>query len=842
MSRRYIEIASGYRNRNNWPCPGDFIVPVDCQNRSNTPLEANDKLMLGYPSYGWYQVPYASPLWTDVYPEPLPRNINGIYYTSLWPLVPTLDQTINFTPALIVSKNFGWIGAQQFSGGTKEKPLLNSVVVTPPNIWSALPSGGGSNINFNPYYTPLNNYFAGAKLFRFTSDPSCSLNAWDNYQTVVIAVAFAVAPQIGDEIGQAPSSVGNIICINSATSFVVVLRASTTPAFTPAPAPNIVNNASGNSSAPGSFSSTLSLPFRYDGKVESSIIVAYNAKSGAVTLETPFSDDFDPNQDFYLIDFNTDPNDDWSDFVKGGPRIFVPGGSSAQQAYEGLYFENYTISSENNTSIVSSQVIKYDRDRKLAYLDSNLPIINSTSATNNGLYGSNSFVIRKQLEISSKTYERISIISGAILTLDVQYAGSGYQVGETIGTTFNTYFSSPGTATTYPAPNYIIPGPGTAFRGIIKNIDANGGIIDIEVVQEGSGYIRGQKYYLSVNIVTSSGQHGTLLAPRVYQALEIYRSDLLDNNSDYDSQSFVFLPEFGQINTDTGLQDSNRNTIPPSMPRYFFPPNSVGVTSATNLDIRQNGYPPSMTCVNGGNYNVPETGSRQIISSFQKTITFGDWWATAWIGSGSVLTPITVIYLNCPFSVDRAGLTDLGNPAFIRNVNIAGGYLVQQAIEFLGYSGDNMHPLNFTGTRVGQNQMVCYEIELISITLPNLPLDNTIGGLVAFYPYFYVELSNVNAPSRGNKGIIYSNNPNANRALFRVSVNDTNTPLRSSFIKLNGDGAKQTVKFRPNDDLHFRVSIFNGITFQTLQKDTSPPLPPDFFVQISALFQIKRLI
>ena len=132
--------------------------------------------------------------------------------------------------------------------------------------------------------------------------------------------------------------------------------------------------------------------------------------------------------------------------------------------------------------------------------------------------------------------------------------------------------------------------------------------------------------------------------------------------------------------------------------------------------------------------------------------------------------------------------------------------------------------------------MVCYEIELISITLPNLPLDNTIGGLVAFYPYFYVELSNVNAPSRGNKGIIYSNNPNANRALFRVSVNDTNTPLRSSFIKLNGDGAKQTVKFRPNDDLHFRVSIFNGTTFQTLQKDTSPPLPPDFFVQISMNF------
>ena len=164
-----------------------------------------------------------------------------------------------------------------------------------------------------------------------------------------------------------------------------------------------------------------------------------------------------------------------------------------------------------------------------------------------------------------------------------------------------------------------------------------------------------------------------------------------------------------------------------------------------------------------------------------------------------------------------------------------------QQLEFLQYSGDNLHPLNFTGTRVSQNQMCCFEVKLISITLPNLPLDNSIGGLIAFYPFLYVELSNVNAPSRGNRGIIYSNNPNANKATFRLNVDDTNTPLRSKFIKLDGDGTVQTIKFKPNDDLYFRVYLGNGTLFETAIKDNSPPLPPNFFVQISAQFQIRKL-
>ena len=162
-------------------------------------------------------------------------------------------------------------------------------------------------------------------------------------------------------------------------------------------------------------------------------------------------------------------------------------------------------------------------------------------------------------------------------------------------------------------------------------------------------------------------------------------------------------------------------------------------------------------------------------------------------------------------------------------------------IQIMSFARDNEKSLNYTGSTTSQNQMVCYEIELISLILPNLPLDNTIGGLIAFYPYLYVELSNKTAPSGGTKGVLYSNNPHANRALFRVAIDDTPTPIISKFIKVDGDGAVQTVKFKPNDNLYIRVFLQNGQLFETKQRDTPPPMVPDPFVQISAEFSIKRL-
>ena len=84
MSRRYIELVSEYRNRNQWPCPSEFTTPIDCVNKSDSPLDAKDLLVFSYPEYAWYQVPYTAPLWEEtstVITPPRPRKINGMYYT-----------------------------------------------------------------------------------------------------------------------------------------------------------------------------------------------------------------------------------------------------------------------------------------------------------------------------------------------------------------------------------------------------------------------------------------------------------------------------------------------------------------------------------------------------------------------------------------------------------------------------------------------------------------------------------------------------------------------------------------------------------------------------------------
>jgi hypothetical protein len=159
--------------------------------------------------------------------------------------------------------------------------------------------------------------------------------------------------------------------------------------------------------------------------------------------------------------------------------------------------------------------------------------------------------------------------------------------------------------------------------------------------------------------------------------------------------------------------------------------------------------------------------------------------------------------------------------------------------EILQFTYDNAVPFNYTGSLVSQQEMVCYEIELINLILPNKIL--TSGGRTAFYPYVYVELQNLSSSSAGTQSVIYSNNPNSKRMLFRAVIDDIPNPLISPFIKIDGDGMIQTVKFKPNDNLKFGVYLPNGEPLKTVEIDTVSPFAPDPLLQMSAMFSIKRL-
>ena len=163
------------------------------------------------------------------------------------------------------------------------------------------------------------------------------------------------------------------------------------------------------------------------------------------------------------------------------------------------------------------------------------------------------------------------------------------------------------------------------------------------------------------------------------------------------------------------------------------------------------------------------------------------------------------------------------------------------SIEILPFSYDNFNPFVYTGSLVSQQDMVCYEMQLISLTLPNYTLSVSQGGRVAFYPYLYVQISNVSATGAGLKNIIYSNNPNSTSIIFRAPIYDVQNPLSTPFVRIDGEGMTQTIKFKPNDNLYFKVTMSTGENYQTILSEYYSPSAPNPMAQITALFSFKRI-
>jgi hypothetical protein len=175
---------------------------------------------------------------------------------------------------------------------------------------------------------------------------------------------------------------------------------------------------------------------------------------------------------------------------------------------------------------------------------------------------------------------------------------------------------------------------------------------------------------------------------------------------------------------------------------------------------------------------------------------------------------------------------------FPKILNINGSIGTYSALtstyEILPFTRDNFSPFNFTGGVASHQEAVCYEIELVNLTLPNLPLKT--GTRIPFLPYVYVEFQSYTS---GNYNIIYSNNPKATRMIFRVAIDDISNPELVPFIKLKSDMI-QTLKFRPTDNFRFGVYLPDGSLFSTIYPENYSPLEPNPLVQVSALFSIKR--
>ena len=157
-------------------------------------------------------------------------------------------------------------------------------------------------------------------------------------------------------------------------------------------------------------------------------------------------------------------------------------------------------------------------------------------------------------------------------------------------------------------------------------------------------------------------------------------------------------------------------------------------------------------------------------------------------------------------------------------------------INIVSLARENYVPLMYNGSTVSQNEYVAYELSLVSLNMPNISL--ITGSSIAYYPYVYVEFSvkNNQAPN-----LIYSNNPESDKAVFQVAIRDIKDKNITPFVKMNGRSMTQTIKFKPNDCLVFSVFLPNGKLFETVANDFYCPSGTNPFVQMDALVGIERI-
>ena len=89
--------------------------------------------------------------------------------------------------------------------------------------------------------------------------------------------------------------------------------------------------------------------------------------------------------------------------------------------------------------------------------------------------------------------------------------------------------------------------------------------------------------------------------------------------------------------------------------------------------------------------------------------------------------------------------------------------------------------------------------------------------------------------------IIHSNNPNATKMIFKLPIYDIQDPVTTPYVRLVSSDMVQIIKFKPNDNLYFKVMLPNGDIFNTLLPETYSPEIPNSDNQISATFRFTRV-
>jgi hypothetical protein len=260
-----------------------------------------------------------------------------------------------------------------------------------------------------------------------------------------------------------------------------------------------------------------------------------------------------------------------------------------------------------------------------------------------------------------------------------------------------------------------------------------------------------------------------------------------------------------------------------------------------------NSHLASISISSGSNWNLSDTytlrqQTPRVISTVQgvtgtTSISLGFTGDVSYVNNFiAVYPPSTTGFVQSP---DISQILSVGSSTYFTTAPFSALPSVGSTAEVLGFNYDNVSPFVYTGSISSQSQPSAQDITLNSLILPNVTLEN--GGRIAYYPYVYVELENISSSSSGTRNLIYSNNPNTYKAVFKVPITDLNHPNQSPFVKLTGNGMKQTMVFKQNDDMRVSIRLPAGELFQTASSDNSEGQAPNPLLQVSVLFGMEKL-
>ena len=539
-----------------------------------------------------------------------------------------------------------------------------------------------------------------------------------------------------------------------------------------------------------------------DESEELSRIIGYDPNTNTCTLEQGYAV-LSHQEESYRIVYDFNP------INATRPTLHIAGGSHIDNFYVGSIVEDITLTQAKggtSSTISEAKIVSYNGLTRTATLD---------RAFDSAWKSTDNYIIRKVVPkfkgIVNKTangtsgivkYNNKTTSSSAVLKATIKNGGTGYSSSTNYTNSANTFKIKVDSVNSGAIASFTILNPGLGGTFSINDeitISGGGGNAVLTVQSTAFAISLGGAKDDATTSITFPGGNNNLVG------------------------DFIYVPSRYPTN-DATFTVTNLNSYPGNYPNQY--PSTTKIASASGIGTDATDYGPNWPnfCTTGVNTlannstcwksELPlkinnESNCKQIIANYQDSAS------------------------NANFILVKDAFTSSPSP-----LATYGAFLENTYFEILPFTKDGYSPMKYYGSRVSQQQEVCYDIELSELLLPNQNLKNATGGLLSCFSHIFVELSPQNG---GNSRAFASNNPNARTALFKVPVLDISHQNNCKFIKLDGRGVTHTIKFRPNESFHFRVFLPDGTDLEYGIKEHGVPLFPNPDNQISSLFRYKRV-